>query len=66
MKEQGITYEDIARDLSKDGQVIIAADKLKAILWSEHLSLSVLNMILDVFSYEMVPIFRKRWPLTHN
>ena len=60
MKEQGMSYKDVAEKMG------ITQRALKATIWDLGIDLFDLNSILDVFSYEMVPILRKRWPLTHN
>jgi len=66
LKEHDMTLVDVACSLSGILGHPINESELKAIIWGENLDLETLNLILDVISYEMVPIFRKRWPVTYN
>jgi len=60
MVEHGMTHHDMAEALN------MSPTKLKKLLWDVDFSMSDLNNMLDIFSYELVPIFRRRWPVTHN
>jgi hypothetical protein len=60
MVEHKMTHVDMAEALR------ITPEQYKKLLWDDDLRLSFLNQILDVFSHELVRIFRRRWPATHN
>ena len=60
MVEHGMTHHDMANALG------LNPDEFKEMLWDWDIRLSILNKVLDVFSHELVPIFRRRWPVTHN
>jgi hypothetical protein len=60
MREHDMDHRDFARALG------ISTTRFKELLWDKDMRLSDLNKLLDVFSHELVPIFRRRWPVTHN
>jgi len=60
MVEHGGNHKDLAVQLG------ITPEEMKRKIWEDDLSLSDINSIMDVFSYEMVPLFRRRWPVTQN
>ena len=60
MVEHGMTHEDLGKQFG------ITPDHMKRLIWDADIPLSLLNSIMDIFSHEMVPIFRRRWPVTHN
>jgi hypothetical protein len=60
MKENGLTTRMLAKLLG------ISVVQMRCRIWKSDLTISQLHRILDEFSYEMVPVFRKRWPATEN
>lgn len=60
MDEHGLEDDEMRDKLN------VAPGDLAIMVWDKDLTLSELNNILSLFSYEMVPIFRKRWPATHT